>query len=530
MKIEIYDSTLREGAQGAGVIFSDYEKEKIISMLDTLGISCIETGFYSHGCSDALLTLPSRVELKNAQLSLLCPTRHTASHAADEDYLSRIAASDYPTVAVVGKSSLYHVTRVLATTPEENLEMIKDTVAYLTAAGKRVVFDAEHFFDGYAEDAEYALAVLRTAVGAGAHTVALCDTNGGMLPETVAEVVAAVKSALPEVAVGIHCHNDMGMADACTVAAISAGATQAQCTISGIGERCGNANLSTVLPVLQLKLGYDCIPAENMTRLSGVARGICQTANLGFDDSEPFVGGHAFTHKAGLHIDAVKKRPRSFEHISPDAVGNSRNLVISGLSGRAAVSEILDRFGIDVRKDDERLTTVLEAIRAAEAKGYQYENSEASLLLLICRTLGIIEPPYELRDFKLLLGGKADEDNPNHWSAIVKIAVDGEEELRVAEGDGPVNALDIAAHAALRRFFPYIDKIKMVDIKSRIDSNDSAASASIVRVFVESGDGERLWRTMGASTDIIQASWQALLDAFEYYILRTSGTLPGKAE
>jgi 2-isopropylmalate synthase len=530
MKIEIYDSTLREGAQGAGVVFSDYEKEKIIAMLDTLGISCIETGFYGHGCNDSLLTLPSRVELHNARLSLLCPTRRADSRAEDEDYLLRIAASDYPTVAVVGKSSLYHVTRVLGTTPEENLSMIRDTVAYLTAAGKRVVFDAEHFFDGFAEDREHALSVVNAACEAGAHTVALCDTNGGMLPETVTEVVSAVVAAVPNVAVGVHCHNDIGMADACTVAAVAAGAVQAQCTVSGIGERCGNANLSTVLPVLQLKLGYDCIPADNMNRLSSVARGICQTANLGFDDSEPFVGGHAFTHKAGLHIDAVKKRPRSFEHISPDTVGNRRTLVISELSGRAAVSEILDRFGIDIPRDDARLTTVLEAIRNAEAKGYQYENSEASLLLLICRTLGIIKAPYELRDFKLLLGGKADEANPNHWSAIVKIAVDGEEELRVAEGDGPVNALDIAAHAALRRFFPYIDKIKMVDIKSRIDSNDSAASASIVRVFVESGDGESLWRTMGASTDIIQASWQALLDAFEYYILRNSDGLPGKAE
>jgi 2-isopropylmalate synthase len=530
MKIEIYDSTLREGAQGAGVVFSDYEKEKIIAMLDTLGISCIETGFYGHGCNDSLLTLPSRVELHNARLSLLCPTRRADSRAEDEDYLLRIAASDYPTVAVVGKSSIYHVTRVLGTTPEENLSMIRDTVAYLTAAGKRVVFDAEHFFDGFAEDREYALSVVNAACEAGAHTVALCDTNGGMLPETVTEVVSAVVAAVPNVAVGVHCHNDIGMADACTVAAVAAGAVQAQCTVSGIGERCGNANLSTVLPVLQLKLGYDCIPADNMNRLSSVARGICQTANLGFDDSEPFVGGHAFTHKAGLHIDAVKKRPRSFEHISPDTVGNRRTLVISELSGRAAVSEILDRFGIDIPRDDARLTTVLEAIRNAEAKGYQYENSEASLLLLICRTLGIIKAPYELRDFKLLLGGKADEANPNHWSAIVKIAVDGEEELRVAEGDGPVNALDIAAHAALRRFFPYIDKIKMVDIKSRIDSNDSAASASIVRVFVESGDGESLWRTMGASTDIIQASWQALLDAFEYYILRNSDGLPGKAE
>jgi 2-isopropylmalate synthase len=530
MKIEIYDSTLREGSQGAGVIFSDYEKEKIISLLDNLGISCIETGFYGHGCNDSLLSLPCRVKLENAQLSLLCPTRHIASRAADEEYLCRIAASDYRTVAVVGKASLYHVTRVLGTTAEENLEMIKDTVSFLAAAGKRVIFDAEHFFDGFHDDGEYALSVLRAALDAGAHTIALCDTNGGMLPDALKAVVEKVVSAFPSACVGIHCHNDIGMADACTVAAVGAGAAQVQCTVSGIGERCGNANLSTVLPVLQLKLGYDCIPSENMPRLSGVARNICQTANLGFDDSEPFVGGHAFTHKAGLHIDAVKKRPRSFEHISPDAVGNKRNLVISGLSGRAAISEILVRFGIDIPRDDERLTKVLEVIRAAEEKGYQYENSEASLLLLICRTLGIIVPPYELRDFKLLLGGKADEDNPNHWSAIVKIAVGGEEELRVAEGDGPVNALDIAAHAALREFFPCMDRVKMVDIKSRIDSNDSAASASIVRVFVESGDGEILWRTMGASTDIIQASWQALLDAFEYYILRTSGALPGKAE
>lgn len=525
MKIEIYDSTLREGAQGAGMVFSSYEREKIMTELDTLGVSYIEAGFCgSAEAAGDLLGLPERVRLSHALPALLCPTRRAGSTARDDPALAAIAASGYPVVSVVGKSSLYHVTRVLGTTPEENLAMISDTVSFLHAAGKQVFFDAEHFFDGYGDNPDYARSVLSAAADAGAERLVLCDTNGGMLPDVIGMTVAAVHTALPDAVLGIHCHNDIGMADACSVSAVLSGASQVQCTVAGIGERCGNANLSTIIPVLQLKLGYSCIDRDKLAGLSPASRRICQTANIGFDECDPFVGGHAFMHKAGMHIDAVKKRPRSFEHIAPELVGNKRSLVISELSGRAALADVMHRFGLDYGKDDAEVTAALAALRAAETKGYQYENSEASLLLLICRSLGIIEPPFELRDFKLLLGGGT--GNADSWSAIVKITAGGNDEICAAEGDGPVNALDLAAHNALHTAFPFIDRVKMVDIKARIDSNDRAASASIVRVFVESGDGESVWRTTGASTDIIDASWQALLDSFEYYILRTAGKLP----
>lgn len=528
MKIEIYDTTLREGAQGAGVVFSDYERERIIAELDALGVGFIEVGFYRPGSAEALLSLPARVPTAVSRLSLLCPTRRPGTTAAEDPVLGEICASSYPAVAVVGKASLSHVTNILGTTPEENLNMIRDTVRVLKAAGKLVLFDAEHFFDAYAESPDYALRSLRAALDAGADRVVLCDTNGGCLPAVISGVVARVCAEFPGAAVGIHCHNDIGMADACSVSAVMSGACHVQCTVSGVGERCGNANLSTVIPVLQLKLGHACIPADRLSSLAPVTRRICQTANIGFDECDPFVGGHAFMHKAGLHIDAVKKRPDSFEHIDPALVGNSRSLVVSELSGRAAMADAMRRFGLDYAKDAPEIPRVLEALRAAEAQGYQYENSEASLLLLICRTLGLCEAPFVLSDYKLIFQGEGNPDT--RWSAIVKFRAEGSrldgEELRVAEGDGPVNAVDLACHGALHHVFPCMDDLKMVDIKARIDSNDRAASASIVRVYVESGDGERVWRTMGASTDIIAASLQALLDSYEYYILLRTGKLP----
>ena len=531
MKIEIYDTTLREGAQGAGVVFSDYEKQRIIAELDSLGIDFIEAGFYSPGSAASLLPLPSRVALRSARLSLLCSTRHAGRTAEDDPTLQEICASAYPAVAVVGKASLSHVADILGTTPDDNLAMIRDTVRMLRTAGKFVLFDAEHFFDAYAESSPYALAALRAALEAGADRVVLCDTNGGCLPDTVGETVARVRAEFPDAVIGIHCHNDMGMADAATVAAVQKGAGQVQCTVSGVGERCGNANLSTVIPVLQLKLGLSCIPPERLTALAPAARRICQTANIGFDECEPFVGGHAFMHKAGLHIDAVKKRPDSFEHIDPALVGNTRSLVVSELSGRAALADALEKFGFSYSKDAPELSLVMDALRQAEAEGRQFENSEASLLLLICRALGTVSAPFELIDYKLLFQGEGDP--ARRWSAIVKFRAAGGrlggEELRVAEGDGPVNAVDLAAHGALHHLFPCMDRLKMVDIKARIDSNDRAASASIVRVYVESGDGERVWRTMGASTDIIAASFQALLDSYEYYILLCGGKLPRRS-
>jgi len=517
MKVEIYDSTLREGSQKAGVVFSDYEKAKIVASLDGLGVDFIEIGFFGKSTAKQLSDFAASVKPGRAVLSVLCATRRAGSSANEDETLAALAASSIEAVAVVGKASLFQVESVLGTDGGTNLSMISDTIKFLKAAGKTVIFDAEHFFDGWSGDPEYAKEALLTAVSAGADRIVLCDTNGGMLPDIISLTVETVCSFTGSVPVGIHCHNDIGMADACTVSAVLAGAKHIQCTVSGIGERCGNANLSTVVPTLQLKLGFDCIPGDRLKKLSQTARSICQTANLGFDESAPFVGGHSFLHKAGLHIDGVRKASTTFEHIDPALVGNSRSLVISELAGKSAIAELCSRLGFTTAGAEEQ-GRVLEAVRAAEAAGCQFDSSEASLYLLIRRSLGIGAAPFVLKDYKLIFSAEAEPES--RWSAIVKFEVGGAEKLSAGEGDGPVNALDIAAHIALAESFPYIAEVKMCDIKTRIDSNDSAASASIVRAYVEYGDGVNVWRTMGASTDIIAASWSALLDAYEYCIIK----------
>ncbi len=524
MKIEIYDATLREGSQTAGVVFSEYEKLKVIADLRALGIACIEAGYYAANTCAALEELAAKAgagEGDEAPLSVLVRTRRPGIRACDDPVLVSLAGGRYSRVAVVGKALLSQVTEVLGTDAAENLAMIRDTVGYLKAAGKSVIFDAEHFFDGLAEDPDYALATVRAAAEAGAETAVLCDTNGGMLPEALAGAVAQTAKAFPGLRIGIHTHNDIGMADACAVAAVGAGAEHVQCTVAGIGERCGNADLFTVIPVLQVKLEHDCIPAGRVAMLTRTARHICQTANLGFDESEPFVGGHAFLHKAGLHIDAVRKNPSSFEHMDPAVTGNRRSIVVSELSGRAAVADLLEKNGYEIGKDSPETRKIMEALMKAEAGGCQYDNSEASLRLLAGYALGLYEKPFRILDYKLSFSAEAAPER--RWTAIVKAEAGGEEQLRVGEGDGPVNALDIAAHLALKHRFPCIAPVKMIDIKARIDSNDAAASASIVRVYVEYGDGTDVWRTMGASTDIIAASWQALVDAYEYCILLREG-------
>lgn len=512
-QIEIYDATLREGEQRAGVAFTDYEKLKVISGLDSLGVGYIETGFFSAATADHLITLCSEADTKNARLSVLCAARRPGTLAKEDPTLRLLAASGIPAAAVVGKASLEQVTKVLGTTADENLAMIRDTVSFLKKAGKTVFFDAEHYFDGRRNSPEYARKTVDVAVRAGADAVVLCDTNGGNLPDEIAAAVAEVASR--GIMTGIHCHNDVGMADASTVAAAKAGARHIQLTVSGIGERCGNADLTTVVPVLQLKLGMRCLSDEGLAGLTPVARNICQTANIAFDESAPFVGAYAFSHKAGMHIDALLKDSASFEHTDPRLVGNSRSLVLSELSGRAAVGEMLARFGYDLPKGDPMIDAVLEQMRSEEREGRQFDNSDASLRLLAGRVLGGISKRLELIDYKLIFS--ADRPSESCWSAIVRISLGDREYLNAGEGDGPVNALDVAAHNALRDVCPGIDRVKMLDIKARIDANDSMASASTVRVFVESGDGDAVWHTMGASTDIIAASWRALLESYEYY-------------
>lgn len=529
MQLEIYDSTLREGEQSATVTFTWEDKLKIIEELDRLGVSCIEAGMLTSARDLDFIRQAANLPLEHSSLSVFGSTRRVGETAEESDGLALLARAPVSIACIFGKSWGYQVERVLRTTKEENLSMIRDSVAFLKSAGKRVIFDAEHFFDGYSDDAEYALSVLRTAWKAGADTVVLCDTNGGMLPDVIGMATAAAADAAREMKeqtdhpcqVGIHCHNDMGMAEACSVSAVLSGAVHVQGTISGIGERCGNANLNSLIPVLQLKLGFACI-GERLSLLTDTARRINEYANRVFDEREPFVGGYAFTHKAGTHIDGVLKAPRSFEHIAPEAVGNLRNMILSSLSGRSAMVEKMARILPHLDRESPEVAAALEAVREKEAAGYSYDDAEASLLLVIREALGMRRQYFQVPHFKVMTDEGSGKEEDMRSTAMIKVSVGGAEELCAAEGIGPVNAMDKALRQALGRFYPAIDQMHLTDFKVRVIGG--GATAAVVRVVIESTDGVAVWRTVGVSPDIIRASWQALRDSVDYMLdLRSSG-------
>lgn len=516
MKIEIYDTTLRDGEQTAGVLFTTNDKLAIIKALDGLGCDCIEAGSFLPQSGDILPGgVFDRVEELNikADISAFCATRRPYSFVRDNDTLRLLAESDIKVATVFGKSWLYQVDAVLRTTPEENLLMIKDTIEYLRSNGKRVIFDAEHFFDGYSDNPSYALSVAETAYAAGAETVVLCDTNGGNLPAVVGMVVSAVHKHIPQLRLGIHCHNDLGLAAAASIEAVISGAVHIQGSVCGIGERCGNADLCTLIPVLQLKLGFDCVTPENLFSLTQNARLICELANLPFDEHKPFVGGYAFAHKAGTHVDGIIKSPKTFEHISPSLVGNERFNLVSGLSGRAAIREKIEQLLPGIDKNSPKVEHVLEVIHRNAAEGYLYENAEASLMLVIREALGMRQSFFKLLHYQIIINESA-QDGTNLCTAMIKVEVDGDTEVTAAEGEGPVNAFDLALRKALTRFYPSIEKMRLTDYRVRV-LGSSDATASKVRVFIETTDGVRVWRTIGVSADIVEASRQALSDSVD---------------
>lgn len=534
MKIEIYDTTLRDGAQGAGISFADDNKLKIIGALDELGVSYIEVGNAASPQDASILREASRLALTNSTLVTFCATRRAGRDAASDAQLRFAVELPIPCVTIVGKSSRYQVEQVLGTTPEENLSMIRDTVSFLKSRGKRVFFDAEHFFDGYGDDPTYALDALRAAHEAGADRIILCDTNGGMLPDVVGVVVNAVHTRLPEASasVGIHCHDDMGMAAACSAEAVISGAVMVQGTVSGIGERCGNCNLSTIIPVLQLKLGFSCIPEDRLSSLTRLSRKITEEANLSFDEHSPFVGCYAFTHKAGMHIDAVRKRPRTFEHIAPELVGNSSDLLISGMAGKSAYQAVLDRIApeLHIEAGSEKFAAVIAKIRDYESRGFQFEGAEASLLLVVYEALGIRPRFFDLMTFRVMISEPISVNPRSLDAAFIKLAIpDGNgtirEEFAAAEGMGPVGALDTALRRALRASYPSLSDVRLSDYKVRVLDSASETTSSAVRVMIESTDGSTVWRTVGVSADIVDASWQALRDSIEYYLSK-KGVIP----
>ena len=519
-QVVAYDSTLRDGAQAQGVSFTVEDKLKIVKRLDDLGIGYIEAG--NPGSNPKDLVFFERVralKLKHAKIIAFGATRKPNISATADNNLQSLLLAKTEAVAIFGKSWDYQVTDILRTTLDENLAMIGDSIAFLKAQGKEVVFDAEHFFDGYKANSAYALKTLQAARDAGADVLCLCDTNGGTFPDEVFAITQKVVEKF-DCQIGIHCHNDCEMAVANSVAAVKAGASQVQGTINGIGERCGNANLCAIIPNVQLKLDLSCIPPQNMADLASVARFVSEIANLAFNDKAAYVGNDAFAHKGGMHIDAVSKNPVSYEHINPALVGNSRHILVSEVAGRSALLAKINAVDKTLNKDSLETKRILAHLKSLENDGYQFESAESSFDLLIHKLLGKFEPFFVLNNYKVSVQENSSERS-NNALAIVNITVGKQLESATAEGDGPVNALDIAIRKALSRFYPTIAQVKLVDYKVRVLDSDQATAAK-VRVLIESADQNRSWTTIGVSTDIIDASWRALCDAIEYKLLQDS--------
>jgi len=511
-QIELYDATLRDGMGGGGLSLTAAEKVRLVHRLDDLGVDLIEAGFPASNPKEAeLFALLEREPLVDAQVVAFGMTRRRGTTAADDAGLRVLAECFAPVCTLVGKTWTLHVDKVVRATRQENLAMIAESVAFLAGEGKRVIFDAEHLFDGLRADRDYALACLRAAAEAGAERVVLCDTNGPSLPSQVAAAVADVRQALPGVALGIHCHNDAGCAVANTAMAVEAGATQVQGTMNGVGERTGNANLITIIANLQLKLGHTVVSGEQLRRLTDTAHFVDELLNRQPDAAQPYVGKNAFAHKAGLHVAGVRADATTFEHIEPELVGNQRDLLISELSGRGTVTDKAERAGVDL--DDEATVRVLERMKALEHDGYQFEAADGSFELLLRKETGEYEPLFELESWRVIVEQRA--DGAVETEATIKIWVDGERFVRTAEGNGPVNALDAALRAAIMQTHPHLGEVWLSNFKVRILDETKGSDASI-RVLIESADGVETWGSIGVSTNLIEASWIALVASLEY--------------
>jgi 2-isopropylmalate synthase len=515
-EIAIYDATLRDGAQGEGINFTVEDKIAIALKLDELGVAYIEGGFpFSNEKDIAFFKQIKKRPLKTARVVAFGSTRRAKS-AVDEDAgLAALLSAGTKAVAVVGKSWDLHVRDVLRASLEENTAMIADSVRYLKSKGLEVIFDAEHFFDGYRHNRRYALCALQAARSAGADTVVLCDTNGGSLPS---HVLAATAAVVKEIGgrIGFHGHNDSGMAVANSITAVEAGATHVQGTINGLGERTGNADLCQVIPNLQLKLQRRCLADEKLGLLTETSRFVYETANLPLPVSQPFVGRAAFAHKGGMHVDAVRKNPATYEHIGPEQVGNERRLLLSELSGSATV---LEKMAIHkLTHDPKIMRQALRQLQSLENVGYQFEAAEASFALLVRRMLGKEKRFFDFEGFRVIVE-KRDFSPEAVTEATIKLRVGGVEELCASEGDGPVNALDRALRKALERFYPSLSEMQLTDYKVRV-INPSASTAARVRVVIQSRDREAIWGTVGVSENLIEASWQALVDSVVYKLTR----------
>jgi 2-isopropylmalate synthase len=516
--VRIYDTTLRDGTQGEGVSFSMEDKVRLAQRLDALGVHYIEGGWPGSNPKDLrffrrILDVP----LKHARMAAFGATRRPGVAAAADPSLQALVESRTPVATIFGKSWPFHVTHALQTTLPENLAMIADSVGFLAGQVEEVVYDAEHFFDGFKRDPEYALATLRAAEAAGAACLVLCDTNGGTLPHEVAAIVREVRGRV-RTPLGIHAHNDGECAVANTLAAVVEGAEHVQGTLNGFGERCGNANLVSVVPNLMLKLGRPAIPEAALRELRDVARFASELANRPPWQHQPFVGDSAFAHKAGMHVSAVLKHPETYEHVPPEAVGNRRRVLVSELSGKSNILWKAREYGIDLDRDTPEARRILDTLKRLEDEGYQFEGAEASFELLMERALGNHRPYFDLDGYRVTVETRRDDAEPLA-EATVRLRVKGIAEHTAATGNGPVNALDHALRKALEEFYPQLRELTLLDYKVRI-LDESRGTAARTRVLITSGDGEETWGTVGVATNIIDASWKAVVDSVEYKLRR----------
>jgi 2-isopropylmalate synthase len=514
-RVTVYDTTLRDGMQGEGMSLSVEEKVRVAHALDSLGVHLIEAGFpASNPKEEALFDLLSRERFETAEVAAFGMTRRREA-AAEEDAGLRVLADCFaPVCTLVGKTWSLHLEKVTQVDPEENLRMIADSVGFLARAGKRVVYDAEHFFDAYRDDPDYALRCLRAAAEAGAENVTLCDTNGSSLPGQVAEATARVVAELEGVEVGIHTHDDAGCGVANSLVAVERGARLVQGTLNGYGERCGNANLVSIVPALELKLGYDCIGRERLRRLTEVAHLVDEVCNVTPNPNQPYVGANAFAHKGGMHVAGVNRDARTFEHVDPAEVGADRRVLISELSGKGTVQARAE-------VDDATAARVVERVKELESRGYQLEAADGSFDLLIRKETGEYEPLFRLESWRVIVEKR--ENGRVETEATIKIYVDGERYVRTAEGNGPVHALDRALRAAIGERYPHLRDIELVNFKVRI-LDETKGTGAVTRVLLDASDGTGTWGTIGVSENIIEASWEALVDSLE------AGMLPGRAE
>jgi len=530
-RVVLYDTTLRDGTQREGLIVSLADKIKVARRLDEFGMPYVEGGWPGSNPKDVDFFEAARsIAWKNAKIAAFGSTRHRSNSAEADPNLAALVAAETPVVCVFGKSWLLHVREVLQATPEENLAMVGDSVAFSVAAGRETIYDAEHYFDGYKGDPAYALATLRAARDAGATTLVLCETNGGALPDEVAEITRASIAALaedgkPEVVWGIHCHNDSELAVANSLAAVAAGARHVQGTVNGYGERCGNANLVSILADLELKTKYQPVPSGRLGELTELARYVAEIVNITPDDHQPYVGRSAFAHKGGVHGAATARASSAYQHIDPAVVGNLSRLVVSELGGRANTQLRAEQLGQQL--DDVDPKKLSQVIKRLEAEGLAFEGAEASFELLVRRHKSSYARPFELCDYTVLVEQRGGSELLAE--ATVKVEVAGEVLHTAADGNGPVNALDTALRKALGAFYPQLDAVHLVDYKVRILDSEEATAAQ-TRVIIDSSNGALEWSTMGSGTNIIAASCQALIDSLEYAIWKTGAEVRRRDE